>query len=96
MRNGYIIDTLTLVDLFEIVQMDGKVIKKYDHVFYRENFETSPLRKIIEKLFTLRPKSRNEGKDFTQPLTNIIMNICMVFKYEKIKTNHFILKQKIG
>ena len=54
MRNGYIIDTLTSVDIQEIVKIDGKVIEIYEGVIYRENFKVSPFRKVIEKLFALR------------------------------------------
>ena len=51
MRNGYIIDTLTNVDIQEIVKIGGKVIEIYEGVIYRENFGNSPFRKVIEKLF---------------------------------------------
>ena len=39
MRNGYIIDTLTSVDLCEIVKTCGKVIQTHEGVIYRENFK---------------------------------------------------------
>ena len=38
MRNGYIIDTLTSVDIQEIVKIGGKVIEIYEGIIYRENF----------------------------------------------------------
>ena len=38
MRNGYIIDTLTSVDIQEIIKIGGKVIEIYEGVIYRENF----------------------------------------------------------
>ena len=38
MRNGYIIDTLTSVDIQEIVKIGGKVIQIYEGVICRENF----------------------------------------------------------
>ena len=56
MRNGYIIDTLTSVDIQEIVNIGGKVIEIYEGVIYRENFKISPFRKVIEKLFASRQK----------------------------------------
>ena len=56
MRNGYIIDTLTSVDLCEIANLRGKVIEIYEGVIYRENLKISPFRKVIEKLFALRQK----------------------------------------
>ena len=62
MRNGYIIDTLTSVDIQEIVKIGGQVIEIYDGVIYRENFKVSPFRKVIEKLFALRQKYKDEKK----------------------------------
>ena len=56
MRNGYIIDTLTSVDIQEIVKIGGKVIEVYEGVIYREIFKVSPFRKVIDKLFSLRQK----------------------------------------
>ena len=54
MKNGHIFDTLTGVDLCEIVKIGGRVIAIYEGVIYRENFKISPFRKNIEKLFALR------------------------------------------
>ena len=51
MRNSYIIDRLTSVDIEEIVKTGGKVIEIYKGVIYRENFKISPFRKVIEKFF---------------------------------------------
>ena len=56
MRNGHIIDTLTSVDIQEIVKIGGKLIQIYEGVIYRENFKVSPFRKVIDKLFALRQK----------------------------------------
>ena len=56
MRNCYIIDTLTSVDIQEFVKIGGKVIEIYEGIVYRENFKTSPFRKVIEKVFALRQK----------------------------------------
>ena len=74
MRNGYIIDTLTSVDICEIVKIGGKVIKIYEGVIYRENFKISPFRKVIEKLFALRQKYKDEHNDLMQGLVKLIMN----------------------
>ena len=60
MRNGYIIDTLTLVHICEIVEMGGKVIEIYEGVIYRENFNISPFRKVRKKLFTSRQKYKDK------------------------------------
>ena len=63
LRNGYIIDTLTSVDIQEIVEIGGKVIEIYEGVIYRENFKVSPFRKVIDKLFAFRQKYKDEGND---------------------------------
>ena len=60
MRNGYIIDTLTSVDICEIVKIGGKVLEIYEGVFHRENFKISPLGKVIEKLFAVRQKIKTK------------------------------------
>ena len=54
MRNGYIIDTLTSVDICEIVKIGGKVIQIYEGVFYRKNIRISPsvqIRKDIDQSY---------------------------------------------
>ena len=56
MRNGYIIDTLTSVDIYKIVKIGGRVIEIYEGVLYRENFKISPFRKVIEKFL---PQDKN-------------------------------------
>ena len=60
MRTGYIIDTLTSVDIQEIIKIGGKVIEIYEGVIHRENSKISPFRKVIEKLFALRQKYKDE------------------------------------
>ena len=74
MRNGYIIDTLTSVDICEIVKIGGKVIEIYQGVIYRENSKISPFRKVIEQLFSLRQKYKDEHNDLMQRLVKLIMN----------------------
>ena len=74
MRNGYIIDTLTSVDMQEIVKKVGKVVRIYEGVIYRENFKISPFRKVMEKLFALRQKYKDEKNDLMQGLVKLIMN----------------------
>ena len=58
MRKDYIIDTLTSVDIQEIVRIGGKNFEIYESVVYRENFKISPFKKVIENLFTLRKNIR--------------------------------------
>ena len=51
MRNGYVTQVLTSVDIQEIFKIGGKVIEIYEGVIYRENFKVSPLEKIIDESF---------------------------------------------
>ena len=48
MRKGYIIDTLTSVEICKIVKTGGRLIEIYEGVIYRENFKISPFRKVIK------------------------------------------------
>ena len=74
MRNGYIIDTLTSVDIQEIVKIGGKVKQIFEGVIYREKFKISPFRKVIDKLFALRQKYKEENNDVMQLLVKLLMN----------------------
>ena len=74
MRNGYIVDTLTSVDICEIVEICGKVVDNYEGVIYRENVKISPFRKVIEKLFAFREKYKDEKNDLMQGSVKLIMN----------------------
>ena len=74
MRNGYIIDYLTSVDIQEIVRVGGKVIEVYEGVIYRENFKVSPFIKVIDKLFALRQNYKDEGNEVMQLLVKLLMN----------------------
>ena len=56
MRNGYIIDTLTSVDIQEIIKIGEEVVEINEGLIYRENFKISPFKRVIEKLFALRKK----------------------------------------
>ena len=58
MRNGDIIDTLTSVDIQEMLKIGGKEFEIYEGVIYRENFKVSQFRKVIEKIFALRQKNK--------------------------------------
>ena len=74
MRNGHIIDTLTSIDIQEKVKIGGKVIETYEGAIYWEDFKISPFEKVIEKLFALGQKHKDEGKDLMQKLVKLIMN----------------------
>ena len=58
MRNGSIIDILNSVDRQEFVKIGENVTQIYAGVIYRENFEISPFREVLEKLLALRQKYR--------------------------------------
>ena len=40
--------------------MAGKMIKINEAIIYRENFNKSPFRKVLEKLFALRQKNKDK------------------------------------
>ena len=74
MRNGYFIDSLTSVDIQEIVKIGGEVIEFYEGVIYRENFKVSPFRKVVDKLFALRQNYQDENNEVMQLQVKLLMN----------------------
>ena len=64
LRNRYNIDTLTSVDLQEIVEIGRKVVEIDEGVIYRKNLKISPVKKVIKNLFASRQKYKNEKKLF--------------------------------
>ena len=58
MKNGCIVDALTSVDVQETVKFGGKVIKIFQGVIYKKNFEFSPFREGMEKMFASKQKSK--------------------------------------
>ena len=74
MRNGYITQVLTSVDIQEIVKIGGIIIQIYEGVIYREIFKISPFKKIIDELFALRQKYKDEGNEVMQLLVKLVMN----------------------
>ena len=66
--------TLTSVDNQKIVKIGGKVIEIYEGVIYREDFKISPFRKVIEKLFALGQKYKDESDALMQSLGEFNMN----------------------
>ena len=50
------------------------MIEIYEGVIYRGNFKMSPFRKVIEKLFALRQKYKDERNDLMQGLVKLLMN----------------------
>ena len=94
MRNGYNIDTLISVVIQEIVKIGGKVIEIYEEVFYRENFQVIPFKKVIDKLFALRQKYKDEGNDVMQILVKLIMNSLYGEKIRKDIEEKFACKSE--
>ena len=74
MRKGYIIDTLSSVDIQEIVKIGGKVIEIYEGVIYHENFKIPPFRIVIDKLFASRQKYKDKNNEVMQLLVKLLMN----------------------
>ena len=74
MGNGYIIDHLTSVDIQEIVKIGGQVIEIYEGVIYRENFKVSPIRRVVDRLFALRQKYKDENTDVMKLLVKLLVN----------------------
>ena len=74
MRNGDIVDTLTFVDIQEIVKIGEKVIEIYEGVIYRENFKVSLFKKMIEKMFEKGQKYKEKNDDVMQLSVKLITN----------------------
>ena len=74
MRNGYIIDHLTSVDILEIVKIGGRVVQVYGGFIYKKNFKVSPFRNVIDKLFALGQKYKDENNDVLQLLVKLLLN----------------------
>ena len=94
MRNGYITDTLTSVDIQEIVKIGGEIVEIFEGVIYRENFKVPPFRKVIDKLFALRQKYKDENNDVMQLLVKLLMNILYGEQIRKDIEENFACKSE--
>ena len=74
MRNGYTIVTLTFVDIQEFVKTGGISIKIYKSVSYKANLKVFPLKEVIDKLFNLCLKYKDEGNGLMQVLVKLIFS----------------------
>ena len=74
MRNVYITQVLTSVVIQEIVKIGGKVIEIYEGVIYREKYKVNPFKKVIDKLFELRQKYKDEHNEVMQLLVKLFKN----------------------
>ena len=74
MRNGYITEVSTTIDIKEIVKIGGIVLQINEGVIYREKFRINPFKKVIDNLFALRQKYKDENNEVMQLLVKLIMN----------------------
>ena len=74
MRNGYITQIMTSVDIQEFVKIGGKVIQICEGVKYRENYKVNPFKKVKDKCFELRQKYKKENNEVMQLLVKLILN----------------------
>ena len=95
MRNGYIIDTLTSVDIQKIVTIGGRLVEIYEGVIYRENFKVSPFSKVIDILYKLRNKYKDEGNDVMQLLVKLLMNSLYGEQIRKDIEEKFVCKSQM-
>jgi len=73
-RNGFIHDTLNSVDIQEIVKAGGEILKIHDGFIYEKNYEVSPFRSYVQKLFELRMKYKAEKNDVGERLIKLLLN----------------------
>ena len=95
MRNGYIIETLTSVDIQEIVKIGRKVIQFYEGVIYRDNFKVSPFRNVIDKFFASKQKYKDEKNYVMQFLLKLLMNSLYGEQIRKDIEESFACKPKV-
>ena len=65
MRNGIIIDTLTSVDIVEIVKYGGIILEIYEG-FFCHNLEYNPYTEFVTDMFEKRGLFKSQGKDLLQ------------------------------
>ena len=65
MRNGIIVDTLTSVDIVEIVKCGGLIFEVFDG-FFCHNLVYNPYTKFVTDMFENRNLWKSQGKDLHQ------------------------------
>ena len=70
-RNGIIIDTLTSVDIVEIVKCGGVIMDVYEG-FFCHNLEFNPYIEFVTDMFQKRDMFKSQGKDLLQNLAKKI------------------------
>ena len=71
MRNGIIIDTLTSIDIVEIVKCGGIILDVYEG-FFCHNLEFNPYTEFVTDMFQKRDLFKSQGKDLLQNLAKKI------------------------
>ena len=71
MRNGIIIDTLTSVDIVEVVKCGGVILEFYEG-FFCQNLENNPYKEFAADMFEERDLFKSQGKDSFQNLAEKI------------------------
>ena len=71
MRIGVIVDTLTSVDIVEIVKCEGVILEVYGG-FFCHNLEYNPYTEIVTDMFQKRDLFKSQGKDLLQNLAKKI------------------------
>ena len=73
-RNGVIHDTISSVDIQEIVKAGGKIIKIYEGIVYDENLKINPYKDFVTKLFAKRKQYKEERNDVGDELVKLLLN----------------------
>ena len=71
MRNGIIIDTLTSIDIVEIVKCGGVILEVFEG-FFSHNLEFNPYTEFVTDMFQKRDMFKSQGKDLLQNLAKKI------------------------
>ena len=71
MRNGIVVDTLTSVDIVEIVKYGGIILEIYEGCFCH-NLEFNPYTEFVTDMFEKKDLFKSQGKDLLQNLVRKI------------------------
>ena len=71
MRNGIIIDTLTSVDIIEIVKCGGVILEVFEG-FFCHNLEFNPYTDFVTNMFEKRDLFESQGEELLQNLVKKI------------------------
>ena len=72
--NGIIHDTLSSVDIQEIVKAGGSIIKIYEGIVYEKNLEIYPYKEFVIRLFASRKKYKEEKNKVGDSLVKLLLN----------------------